>query len=211
MNRFFAYISALIVTSMPAMAWAETAPEHALEGAIEGAVHEGEHGGSGGLPQFNPDSWPSQAFWLVISFGAFYFFFSRIILPSMAGTINARTSKIEGDIRAAEELSARAQEIKESYESGLLQAASKATSDLKDIDEAAKAKLASALADFRTRYESEVAKVEANLDQSKNAAMNDVQKIAADLAAQAAQKIAGIPANSADAESVVKSLKNKAA
>ena len=82
---------------------------------------------------------------------------------------------------------------------------------MKEIDDAAKAKLASSLADFRSRYETEVASVDQRLDQAKQTAMSDMQMVAAEIAAQAAEKIAGIPADQSQAHDVVKSLKNKAA
>ena len=213
MNRLLAILSAWLMTA-PVLAWAqETVPEQALEGAIDEAVHEEvvQHEGGGGLPQFNPDTWPSQIFWLAVSFTFLYFFFAKFILPRLGSTIEARANKIETDIKTAEALSAQAEQIRLGYEAELKRAAGKASSDMKEIDEAAKAKLASSLADFRKKYENEVAAVESRLEQSKVAAMGDMQSIAADIAAQAAEKIAGIKADSAQAQSVVQSLKNKAA
>lgn len=223
MNRLLAYVSAFVISSMPVMAWAQEAPaekalEHsvdkAVEPPVEGAVHEvvktGAHEG-GGLPQFNTHTWPSQIFWLAITFGVLYFFFSKVILPSMTSTFTARADKITGDIKAAEEISAKAQQIKEGYEAELKKASSKASSDMKAIEEESKNKLAAFMNDFRNKTQSEVASVETRIEKSKTVAMEDMQKIAAELAAQAAEKIAGIPADSAQAENVVRSLKNKAA
>ena len=222
MNRLLSYVSAFIIASLPSLAWAEAPAEKALENSVEksveppveGAVHEvvktGAHEG-GGLPQFNTHTWPSQIFWLVICFGVLYIFFSKFTLPSMTGTIEARANKIEKDIKAAEQLSAQAEQVRLGYEADLKKAAAQSSSDMKQIDEEAKAKLATSLADFRTRYESEMAKVEQRLDQAKTGAMQDMQKIAADIAAQAAEKIAGIKADSTQAQDIVNSLKNKAA
>lgn len=215
MNRFFLNFSAFILTMLPAMVFAQTsAPEAALEESVEETyveeIHQ-THEGSGGLPQFNPDSWPSQIFWLAVSFIVLYAFFAKVVLPRLGGTIEARENKIKGDILAAEELSARAESIRLGYENELKQASIKISSDMKEIDDAAKARLASSLADFRSRYEAEVASVDQRLEQSKQAALSDMQTVAADIAAQAAEKIAGIPADQSQAHDVVKSLKNKAA
>jgi F-type H+-transporting ATPase subunit b len=214
MNRLFAIISASFVSFMPLIAWAqETVPEATLEHSIDKTVRQEElhHAHSGGLPQFNPATWPSQIFWLAISFVILYFFFSKFTLPSLTGTIEGRAQKIANDIKTAENLSAQAEKIRLGYESDLKKAAAQSSSDMKQIDEEAKAKLAASLAAFRTRYEGEMAAVEKRLDASKATAMADMQKVAADIATQAAEKIAGIKADSTQAESIVNSLKNRAA
>lgn len=212
MNRLLALLSAFIVASLPAIAQ-ETVPEEAMEHAVNEAVVEEVHQAheGGGLPQFNPDTWASQIFWLAISFAILYVFFSKFILPSLGKTIENRTNKIQNDIKAAEEISAKAEQIRMDYEAELKRAAGKASSDMKAIDEEAKAKLAKSLADFRSRYEMEVEQVESRLEKSKQDVLVDMQKIAAEIAAKAAEKIAGIPADQTQAETVVQSIKNKAA
>lgn len=169
-----------------------------------------EHHGSGGLPQFDPSSWPGQLFWLVLCFTALYFIFSRIVLPRMSGTIETRRAKIEGDMKAAEAASAEAARVKADFEKTLRQAAIDASATVKDADDAAKARLAGAVADFRSRYDAEVAKAEARLSEQSKEAMDGMNTIAAEIAARAAEKIAGIPADHSQAESVVRSLSQKA-
>ena len=170
-----------------------------------------EHGAaSGGLPQFDPTWWPSQLFWLALCFGVLYFVFSRSTLPRIGSTLEARRAKIEGDMKAAEEMSAEAEKIKEQFEISLRKAATEASATVKQADEAAKAKLSSAVADFRTRFDAEIAKTETRLNDSSKVALEGMTKVAAEIAAQAAEKIAGIPADHSQAESVVRSLSQKA-
>lgn len=215
MNRFFSTLSAYLIAMLPVAAYAqETAPEAALENSVDETyaeeIHQA-HEGSSGLPQFNPESWPSQIFWLAISFVLLYAFFAKIILPALSSTLEARENKIQGDIRTAEELSAQAEAIKFGYETELKQTSASISSQMKEIDDAAKAKLATSLNEFRSRYETEVTASETRLESAKQSAMADMQKVAAEIAAVAAEKIAGIPADRSQAEDVVKSLKNKAA
>jgi F-type H+-transporting ATPase subunit b len=170
-----------------------------------------DHGGaSGGLPQFDPTSWPSQIFWLALCFAVMYFVFSRSTLPRIGSALEARRAKIEGDMKAAEALSAEAETIKAQFELSLKQAATEASATVKQADEAAKAKLSSAVADFRSRFDAEIIKTEARLLDSSKTVLEDMNKIAAEVAAQAAEKIAGIPADHSQAESVVRSLSQKA-
>lgn len=170
-----------------------------------------EHGeASGGLPQFDPTWWPSQIFWLALCFAALYFIFSRSTLPRIGSTLEARRAKIEGDMKAAEQLSAEAEQVKEQFEISLRKAATEASATVKEADDAAKAKLSSAVADFRSRFDAEITKTETRLADSSKVALEGMNKIAAEIAAQAAEKIAGIPADHSQAESVVRSLSQKA-
>lgn len=174
------------------------------------AAEEHHAEASGGLPQFDPTSWPSQIFWLALTFTVLYVIFSRIILPRMGGVIGARQAKIEGDMKEAEALSAQAELVKEQFEQGLKKAALEASETVRSADEASKAKLSSAIADFRSRYEAEISKTESRLEASSKVALESMNTIAAEIAAQAAEKIAGIPADHSQAESVVRSLSQKA-
>ena len=212
MRRLFAILSAYLVTTLPVLAQ-ETVPEQALEHAVDESyveeVHQAHSGG--GLPQFNPETWASQIFWLVISFTILYLFFAKVILPSMTKTLETRSGKIKGDIKAAKDLSSQAEKIRLEYETELKNASKKVASDIKEIEDEAKSKLNQYLADFRKRFETEVQTAEKELSASKETALVEMQKIAAEIAAQAAEKIAGIPADQSQAETVVQSLKNKAA
>src|SRR5688572_18942438 len=50
------------------------------------APHEAaeDHGG-GGLPQLRLDTYPSQIFWLLVTFAALYVAFSKMVLPNIGG------------------------------------------------------------------------------------------------------------------------------
>lgn len=181
-----------------------------LAAAPVDAVEEHHAASSGGLPQFDPSSWPSQIVWLVLTFAVLYFIFARFTLPRLTSIKEARRAKIEGDMKAAEAASAEAEKIKEDFERSLRQAATEASATVKEADDAAKARLATAIADYRSRYDAEVAKTESRLADASKTALEGMNKIAAEVAAQAAEKIAGIPADHSQAESVVRSLSQKA-
>jgi F-type H+-transporting ATPase subunit b len=214
MNRFLLHASAFLIAALPLAASAqETAPEAALgesvQDAVETEVHQNHS--SSGLPQFNPATWPSQIFWLAISFFILYVVFSRIVLPAIGGTIAARTGKIEGDIATAEALSAQADAMRQHYEAELQSASASSAAQIKQIEDEAKARIDHALADFRDHSQREIAAADLRLEASKAKAMQDMQKIAAEAAVVAAEKIAGVRADAAEAQRIVGSLKDKAA
>jgi F-type H+-transporting ATPase subunit b len=175
----------------------------------EEAVHEAaEHGG--GLPQFDPTSWPSQVFWLAVFFTLLYFVFGKLTIPTLGKTIETRASYIAEHIKKAEALSAEAEILKNEVNAAYKAAGHTASVQITEAETVAKAKLASALTDFRNRYEQQVATTEQNINSAKQSAMADMEQIVVALASQAAEKIAGIPASESGAEGVVKSLRKVA-
>src|SRR5688500_20398677 len=54
------------------------------------------------MPQFNPEWFASQLFWLAIVFIALYWLLSRRLLPRLAETVDQRAAEIAGDLERAE-------------------------------------------------------------------------------------------------------------
>ena len=175
----------------------------------EGEVHDG--GTGGGLPQFDPSSWASQLFWLTIFFTLLYFVFSKSIIPALGNTIETRTSYIDEHIKKAEILSAEAEILQSQINAEMKLAGQTAASKVAEADVGAKNKLSVALTDFRTKYEDQIANTEKSIETARKSAMIDMEQIVIQLATQAAEKIAGIPASESGAENVVKSLGRKVA
>lgn len=180
----------------------------ALPAFAEGEAHQGS---GGGLPQFDPSSWASQLFWLTIFFVLLYVVFGKSIIPALGNTIETRTSYINDHIKKAETLSAEASILQDKINAEMKIAGQTAGAKVVEAETMAKEKLSSALTEFRHKYERQVADTEKSIEQAKQTAMVDMERIVIELATQAAEKIAGIPASESGAENVVKSLGRKVA
>lgn len=92
----------------------------------------------GGLPQMDIGSYPSQIFWLIITFGALYVFMWKIAIPQLRTTVEERKDKVSMDLNDAEQLKTEAKSILEEYEAKItnsnLEAASIYTDSKSDID-----------------------------------------------------------------------------
>jgi F-type H+-transporting ATPase subunit b len=85
-------------------------------GTTEGTVAPREHAG---LPQMDPTTFPSQLFWLVVTFGLLFLVLWRVTLPRIAGVIGDRRNRIEGDLETAEKMRNDAAEALKAYETAL--------------------------------------------------------------------------------------------
>ena len=88
----------LVMLSLPA--WAE-----------EAASHESP------VPQFNPESFPGQLFWLTITFVLLYWAMNSWVLPKIGRVIEARDSSITEDIAAAHKKRDEAARLIATYDS----------------------------------------------------------------------------------------------
>lgn len=83
----------------------------------------------GGLPQMDISSFPSQLFWLVITFGALYLFMWKNAVPKLRNTIEERQDKIAIDLNEAEKIKSSAEKVLKEYEQKM-SSASKEASDI---------------------------------------------------------------------------------
>ena len=75
-----------------------------------------------GMPQFNAETFPSQLFWLVISFVSLYICLNFLILPRIRNNIRLRKNKILNDVERAELLKEQIEKTINEYNSKIMQA-----------------------------------------------------------------------------------------
>lgn len=164
---------------------------------------------SGGLPQFNFELWPSQILWMTIFFVILYTVYSKAILPAIGETLTKRKDHIDSHIAKAEELSREAETIETQIRAAMREAAVRASGEIATVEQDAKARLSSALTDFRSRYEARISESEQRIETAKDTAMADMQAMVAELSAQMVNKVAGLSLDASQAEMIVRNLSQK--
>jgi len=160
----------------------------------------------GGLPQFDPEWFASQVFWLAICFGILYMVFSKKTLPDISSVIENRKNHIQSDLETAEKLTAEADAVHDSYQANLNKAQGDATGAIKAVEDKSKADAEEAMDKFRQQSDVALLDAEKRIASSKVAAMDDMNQIAADAAAQAVEKIIGVTANRSKIETIIKDM-----
>jgi len=95
----------------------------AITGALENIAAAEQHSG---LPQLRIETFPSQLFWLLVTFTLLFLFLWRVTLPRIALAIAERRNRIDGDLEAADTLRKQAADTLASYEAALAQARNRA-------------------------------------------------------------------------------------
>lgn len=184
------------------------APAGTHDAAAGGDAHTEVPGEShGAFPPFNPEYFPSQILWLAITFGLFYLFLQKVVLPRIGGILEVRRDRIAKDLDQAARMKEEADAAVAAYEQELTEAKANANT----IGQKARDK-ARADADVeRKRVEAELQakldKAEANIASIKAKAMNEVGTIAEDTAATIVRELIGGTVDKGSVAAAVKSVK----
>lgn len=157
----------------------QAAPEgQAMHATTEAAAEHG--GGHSSFPPFDPSTFGSQLFWLVIAFGGLYLLMKRVAVPRIGGILEARENRIAGDLAEAGRMKTESEAAIAAYEEALAaarqnahQIGQKARDEAKAEVDADRAKTEAGLNDKLAAAEAEIAKV-------KQAALAGVDAIAKD-------------------------------
>ena len=91
-----------------------------------------EEVGQKGLPQLDLTTWPTQIFWLIISFTSFFIIIRFLITPKIKNVIDNRSLQIESDIEQSKKINAKIINIREEYDKSILEAKEKALQQTKE-------------------------------------------------------------------------------
>lgn len=157
----------------------------------------------GGFPPFKTETFPSQLFWLAITFTFLFLVLWRVTGPRIQGVIAARRGQIEGDLGKAEKHRQDAEAALHAYEAALAAARARAQGVAEENRKriAAEVERAKTLADAEAQKATTAA--EARIGQARAQAKDHVAKAAQDAAIEIVARLTGETVSPEDAAAVV--------
>jgi len=152
---------------------------------------------SGGLPQLDISTWPSQLFWLMVTFLIGYVIISRLVTPSISSVLENRSNKISSDIENAKEAQQKAKDVFNAYEASLSDARSQAANAAATAIAEAKADTVSREAAINKKIVASTKKAEAKLAEMKNEALSSLEDLAVETSQQIISQLTPIKATKA--------------
>lgn len=149
------------------------------------------------MPQFDIASFPSQIFWLVVTFGILYFVMSKLVLPRVGDVLQERQEKIADDLDRAAQLKRDAEEIIAAYEASLAEARGKAQDLYRETTDAMNAAAAKRQLEAGAAIGVRIAEAEKRIAAARNTAIGELRTVAADVASAAIARVAGVDADPA--------------
>lgn len=170
------------------------------QNTIEGTVEPHE---SAGLPQMDVGTFPSQLFWLVLTFGFLFVVLSRVTLPRIAGGLADRRGKIDGDLGTAEASRKSAADALSAYEAALAQARARAQGLAEENRKRVIAQVDQMKAAADAEAQKAMSAAESRIAAERSKAGAQVRASAAAAAADIVQRLTGIAVSADDAAAAV--------
>ncbi len=165
-----------------------TAYAATTEAAKQGAEH-GEK--SGVFPPFDPSTFSSQLVWLAITFGFFYLFMARVVLPRIGNILEDRRDRISQDLVEAQRLKEETDASIAAYEQELSEARHKAHVIAGEANDKARAASDSEREKVEAELAENLANAETHIGNIRDAAMAEVDAIAGDTAQAIVNQLIG--------------------
>lgn len=157
---------------------------------------------SGLFPPFDPTYFPSQLFWLVITFGILYLVLARTILPRLAANLERRSDTIADDLDEAARLNEQAEEAKQALEVSLAKARAGARETVQKAEDKMAEEIAAETRKVDETIDKKLATAENRINEVRAEAMSNVQNIASDATASILKRL-GMTASEGDISKAV--------
>lgn len=172
-------------------AFAQTATEDAAAETHTETGVAGDGGHEPGFPPFDTSAYPSQLLWLAITFGLFYLFLKRVVLPRIGSILEVRRDRIAQDLDEAARMKEEADAAVAAYEQELAEARKKAGGIAQEARDGAKAEAEAERRKVEEALETKLSEAESRITEIKNAALADVGTIAEETASAIVTELVG--------------------
>lgn len=159
--------------------------------------------GGGGLPQLDARTFPSQIFWLIVSFALLYHLLKTRAIPRIADILETRQDRIGADLDRAARLRAEAEAALKKHDSVIAEAQAKAQRRLREAQERVAAELARHQAELDADIGRRLRDAEQRIAAAKSAALGEVAQVAAEVVQAAAARLAGLEVGAEEARAAV--------
>ncbi|MGC6484786.1 MAG: F0F1 ATP synthase subunit B' [Candidatus Puniceispirillales bacterium] len=157
----------------------------------------------GGLPQLDFSTWPTQIFWLVVSFAVAYVLMQRVVTPRIASVLEERHTRLENDMQMARQATDDAENLRQNFEKTLADARAEASEKTRDSLAAAQAEAEKKNAAAAKRIAGRIEKAEARISEARDEALKELGDVATQGAIDAAAMLTGIKITKTDAKKAV--------
>ena len=141
------------------------------------------------MPQFDPSSFASQLFWLVVTFVALYWVVAKIGIQRIGEVLDQRARVIQDDLNRAAQLKTETDQAIETYEAAMTAARDQAHEHMRTIQAEMKSEAEARTAELSAKVTKRIGEAETRINTAKQAAMDGLTSIAADAARDVVSKL----------------------
>ena len=177
---------------------------YGLAAALAAAPAHAAGDGGGGLPQLDFSTWPTQVFWLVVTFALAYLLMWRVVTPAIGSVLEERHTRVSGDMDKARQAAEEAEQMRTAFEARLSEARADAVEKTRETLAESQAKAEKKAEAAAKRLAAKVDEAESAIRKSRDKALKEIDAVATDGAVEAARALAGVKVTKAEAGKAVK-------
>jgi len=141
------------------------------------------------MPQLEITTYPSQIFWLVVSFLILYLIMSRVIIPRISSVIKSRESEIKNNIHISEQMYKDTEIINNEYEETKKNIENEARGIINHLKETTSKKINNSTELLKKRLEQKLEKNEQEIINKKKKVLKEIKKISLNLSEEILKKL----------------------
>jgi F-type H+-transporting ATPase subunit b len=145
-----------------------------------------------GMPQLDFSTFPTQLFWLAITFIVLYVLMKWLALPQVAAVLDARRNRLDQDLARAAELKSQAEAVSAAYQKALAEARAQAQATIRETTERLDAAAAERQRDLAKALAERTSTAERDIAAAKERALAEIISVAADVASSVTAKLIGL-------------------
>jgi len=202
------------VTRLSALVAASVLAADAARAATGGDAtgdHAGGEAASGGLPQLDPTSYPSQILWLVIAFALLYWLLAKRALPRVADILETRQDRIAADLDRAQSLRQEAEDAMAQHEKLVSDAQARARAELDAAQQRIQQDAARQEAELERSLQRQLADAERRIAAARAEALKQLEDVARDTSRDAVARLIGVDISTDEAAKAVAGVRKQAA
>jgi F-type H+-transporting ATPase subunit b len=143
------------------------------------------------MPQFDPNVWPTQLFWLAVIFAILVFIMAKYALPPIATMLEEREVRIEDRLRKAEHLKHDAEDAAAAYDKMIADARAEAQALARKVTDEAQQEASKRHAELAEKLHQQVEAAEARIAKARDEAIAGLKDVATDLVGDIVQRLVG--------------------
>jgi F-type H+-transporting ATPase subunit b len=169
----------------------------------ETTAHTEAPGEKHAFPPFESQHYPSQLFWLALTFILLYLLMSRIALPRIGSILADRSKRIADDLAAAHRFKEQSEAADAAYQKSLADARARAQAIANETREQQAAEAAVINKKLEAQLHEKLAAAEQSIAATRTSAMGNVTSIAADTASAIVERLLGTAPAQGDVNAAV--------
>ena len=141
------------------------------------------------MPQLEITTFPSQIFWLVVSFLMLYLIMSRIIIPRISFVIKKRETEIKNNVHIAEQIYEDTKIINDEFEKIKKETQEEARTIINNLKEITNKKIIKNTELLKKNLEKKLKKSEKKILKKENKVLNNINKISLNISQEIIKKV----------------------